>query len=101
MTTASTIKRGETKVEGWEKFSQERNGNISLTRWGDYVPLFAVVRVDGNVLEYRALDALGQVYDEFRLGKDPSGQNTIQNGPATFGEVWNRENAAMGLGPEH
>ncbi len=79
--TASTMSRGTTKVEGWDHFTAERGGRISLSRWMDDVPLFGVVRIDGDTLRFRALDALGEVRDEFVIehGRE---RNTLVNGPA-------------------
>ena len=93
LVTAMTIKRGVTKVAGWERFAQERDENFTLTRWGDYVPLFGVFRVDGDTLSYRAVDAVGDYYDAFELKKDGQGGKTIRNGAEAFGPVWTVENA--------
>ena len=93
LVTAMTIKRGVTKVDGWERFSQERDGNFTLTRWGDYVPIFGVIRIDGDELVYRGLDAVGETYDAFTLTKDAAGRKTIINGQEAFGPVWTTETA--------
>ena len=94
LVTASTIKRGTTKVAGWERFSQEREGNISLTRWGDDIPLFGLIRVDGTELTFRAIDATGQAYDAFTLRKQPDGSKVIENGKEAFGPVANLQKGA-------
>lgn len=85
--TASSTKRGETKVEGWKRFSGEQDGEFSLVRYADRTPLFAAFRLEGNQLSYRAIDAVGEVYDSFTLTKDESGAKTIRNGPAAQGAV--------------
>ena len=91
LVTASTTNRGTTKQKGWELFSTERGGNISLTRWGDYVPLFGIIRVEGDKLEFRAVDALGQTYDAFSLERDDKGRKIMHNGAAAFGPTWDAE----------
>ena len=93
LVTAMTIKRGNTKVAGWERFAQERDGNFTLTRWGDYAPIFGVFRVDGDTLSYRAVDGVGDHYDAFELKKDEQGRKTMHNGAEAFGPVWTVENA--------
>ena len=87
LVTASTIKRGTTKTDGWKKWAAERDGNFTLTRWGDDVPLFGVIRIDGGELRFSAMDALGHTYDQFTLSKDSNGRKTLQNGAAAFGPV--------------
>lgn len=91
--TASISKRGTTKVEGWEKWAQEQHGNFTLTRWGDYVPLFGLIRIEGDRLSFWAVDSLGGVYDEFILLKDADNKKTIHNGKASFGPVWDIKSA--------
>jgi hypothetical protein len=83
--TASTAHRGTTKVAGWARWAEENQQNFTLTRWADYLPLFGVFSIDGRSLNYTALDALGNVYDEFRLEKSRSGKKTISNQAAVFG----------------
>jgi 3',5'-cyclic AMP phosphodiesterase CpdA len=82
--TASTVHRGVTKVDGWQRWATENDQNFTLTRWGDYVPLFGIFTVDGRSLRYRAIDALGGLYDEFTLSKSRKGKKTISNRAATF-----------------
>lgn len=72
--TASSTKRGESKVDGWQRFSDEEGGDYVLTRSGDNVPLFAVFDLEGDTLTYRAVDALGAVYDGFTLTKSENGK---------------------------
>jgi hypothetical protein len=83
--TASTANRGTTKTGGWARWAEERGQGFTLTRWGDFVPLFGVVRIDGSRLHFRALDALGGVYDEFTLTRSRGGKKSIRNAAAAFG----------------
>lgn len=91
--TATSTKRGYTKVDGWERFSEQEGGHYTLSRYADYIPLYAAIAVDGGQLSFRALDPLGAVYDEFVLTEGDGGAKTITNGEAAFGPVKNQENA--------
>jgi predicted phosphodiesterase len=94
LVTAMTIKRGFTKADGWERFSREREGNISLTRYGDDIPLFGIFRIEANTLAFRAVDAVGATYDAFSISKDAQGRKTLTNGAAAFGPVVKLERAS-------
>ncbi len=80
--TASSTKRGETKVEGWDRYSEWTEGAFELLRHGDNTPLFSRFRLDEETLSYEAIDAVGEIYDTFTLTKDDSGKKTLVNGPS-------------------
>lgn len=90
--TAASTKRGESKVQGWQEFSDAQGGDFKLERHADNVPLFAVFDLDGDTLSYRAVDALGDIYDAFMLTKDADGQKTIKNGEEALGPILDRSN---------
>ena len=90
--TATSTKRGETKVEGWERYSGEQDGDFKLNRYADNIPLFAVFDLDESVLQYRAFDATGEVYDAFMLRKDEAGRKTIENDDVVMEPVKNYRN---------
>ncbi len=80
--TASSTKRGVSKREGWARYGREQGGAFSLTRAGDYTPIFAVFDLDADTLRFRAVDATGSVYDSFTLVKDAqTGRKILTNGP--------------------
>jgi len=85
--TASSTKRGETKVDGWQRFEEETGGRYALKRYGDYTPIFAVVRIDGDTLRYAALDATGAEYDAFTLTRGADGANSLRDGASAAGPV--------------
>ena len=85
--TASSTKRGETKTEGWDKYGEDQGGDFKLDRHADNTPIFAVFDVTSDELSYRAIDAVGEVYDAFTLRKDASGQKQIFNDPVTATQV--------------
>ena len=91
--TASSTKRGESKVDGWQRFSDEEGGDYVLTRSGDNVPLFAVFDLEGDTLTYRAVDALGEVYDGFTLTKSENGK-TLRNADEASEPEKNYDNTA-------
>ncbi len=68
--TASCASRGVTKVEGWNRYSQEQKGRFALTRHADNTPLFATIHIEENRLHFVAYDAVGEVYDDFLIKKD-------------------------------
>ena len=92
--TASSTKRGESKVGGWEAFSNEEGGDYALTRYGDNVPLFGVFDVAGTQLTYRAVDAVGEVYDGFTLTKQRDGSKQLVNSPEASEEPKTYDNTA-------
>lgn len=79
--TASTVKRGATKKEGWERYSEQTAGSWKLDRMGDNASIFAVIDIDGDTLRYRAYDAVGELYDGFTLSKDAGGEKTVVSDP--------------------
>lgn len=80
--TASSTKRGKSKRKGWARYTEEQEERFELTRSGDNTPIFAVFDLDGNTLRYRALDAVGAVYDAFTLTKDAeTGAKTLTDDP--------------------
>lgn len=96
--TASSTKRGETKTEGWQRYSEEQDGRIRLSRYADNTPLFATVNIDGNTLEFRAYDAIGGVYDAFTLDKSDRvqgpGKKRLTDGPEAAGPTRTYENTS-------
>jgi len=85
--TASSTKRGETKTEGWDRFSEQQDGDIALTRHADNTPLFAVIDVDGDRLSFRAVDAVGDVYDAFTITRAEDGTKSLLDGAEALGEL--------------
>lgn len=77
--TAASTGRGVSKVEGWRRYEDELDGDVRLERYGDNTPLFAVFDVEGGTLSYRAIDAVGEVYDAFTLKKGNGGAITLIN----------------------
>ncbi len=93
--TASSTKRGDTKVEGWDRYSEDQGGDFSLERYGNKVPIFVVIDIDDGQLQYKAIDPLNNVYDAFRLEKDKAGKKTIHNEDPALGPIYRNET----LGP--
>ena len=81
ITTASSTKRGRSKVDGWERYEEEQGGDFSLTRYGDNTPIFGVFEVDGGALHYRAIDSVGELYDAFTMRKNGDGTLLVTNDP--------------------
>ncbi|MEZ5938583.1 MAG: metallophosphoesterase family protein [Hyphomonadaceae bacterium] len=92
--TATTTKRGQSKADGWERFSRETGGTYKLRRYADNIPLFVVFDVDGPSLSARVLDATGGEYDAFHLSKNPGGGLTIVDGPSAAGATLTFDNTA-------
>ncbi|MEO1188416.1 MAG: hypothetical protein AAFW60_05025, partial [Pseudomonadota bacterium] len=61
--------------------------DISLDRVAGNTPMFQVIRIDGASLTYEARTAIGTVYDVFQLSKNETGQNTLVEGEAAFGDT--------------
>ena len=81
--TASSTKRGDTKVEGWERYARETDQEFKLTRYGNKTPIFSVVNIEGNQMRIESIDPLGQIYDAFTLTK--SNGKKILNGTLNGG----------------
>ncbi len=90
--TASSTKRGQTKLDGWERYEGETEGDFSLVRHADNTPLFAVIDIDGPTLTLRAIDAVGEVYDGFSVTKDEAGVKTVANAAEAQGETRSYDN---------
>ena len=91
--TASSTKRGDTKVAGWDRYSKQTEGEYALARYGNKTPIFAVLEVDGETLNFEAHDPVGNLYDAFSLTKTGTSK-TIRNLPAASGPV--RDGNALG-----
>lgn len=96
--TASSTKRGETKTEGWDHYSEEQQGRFKLDRHGDNTPIFAVFDVETDTLSYRAIDAVGEVYDAFTVHKDADGTKTVTNDPIASSPVKDYNNTGPYIG---
>lgn len=92
VTTASSTKRGQSKVDGWQRYECEQDGDFSLTRYADNTPIFALFEIDGDVLTYRAVDAVGEVYDAFEMTKALDGRLVVRNGPEASGDTRTYDN---------
>ncbi len=92
--TASSTKRGASKVDGWERFSKEQDGDFKLDRHGDNVPIFGVFEVTQDTMTYTAFDPLGDEYDGFTLSKDADGNKTIEDHPIALTEPYTHENTS-------
>lgn len=90
--TASSTKRGETKTEGWARYSEEQGGDFKLDRHADNTPIFAVFDVTADMLRYRAYDAVGELYDGFTVRKAADGTKTVENDPIAGTPVKNYDN---------
>ena len=90
--TAASTKRGESKADGWRRYSQQSDGEFALTRYADNVPIFAVFDIDGEELVYRAIDAIGEQYDGFSLYKTEDGNKRLVNHPSAFLPIKDRSN---------
>lgn len=80
VTTASSTKRGRTKVDGWRRYEKSQDGHFKLVRYADNTPIFATFEVNGPTLTYSAYDAVGEVYDSFAATKTSLGDLTITEG---------------------
>lgn len=85
--TASSTKRGETKTDGWDTYRDDQGGDFKLDRHADNTPIFAVFDVTADELSYRAIDAVGEVYDAFSIRKDAAGKKQIFNDPVAGSPV--------------
>ena len=81
LTTASSTKRGRSKIEGWRRYTDTQKGDFSLTRYADNTPIFATFEIHGTLLSYRAIDAVGELYDAFTMTKNGDGTLSITNNP--------------------
>jgi predicted phosphodiesterase len=90
--TASSTKRGETKTEGWDAYREDQDGRFKLDRHADNTPIFAVLDVTADTLSYRAIDAIGEVYDAFSINKDSAGQKTVTNDPVASSPIKDYDN---------
>ena len=82
--TASSTKRGESKVEGWDTYSEDQEGRWKLDRHADNTPLFALFDVSEGSLQCTIYDAVGGIYDAWRLDKDEAGKKQVTNLDAAF-----------------
>jgi len=96
--TASSTKRGFTKTEGWNSYSEDQEGRFKLDRHGDNTPIFAVFDVTADTLGYRAVDAVGEVYDAFTINKDAAGKKTVTNHPIASSPVKDYGNTGPYIG---
>lgn len=59
--------------------------NLSIDRMAGNTPMFQVILINGNQLEFKAYTAIGNVYDHFSLVKN-AGRKLLTNGSETYGE---------------
>lgn len=90
--TASSTKRGVTKTEGWDTYSEDQEGRFKLDRHGDNTPIFAVLDITSDTLSYQAVDAVGEVYDAFTVHKDADGKKAVTNDPIASSPVKDYDN---------
>ncbi len=60
--------------------------NLSVDRVAGNTPMFQVIRIDGNRLEFKAHTAVGRVYDEFTVTKR-DGRKELTNGERAVGQT--------------
>jgi 3',5'-cyclic AMP phosphodiesterase CpdA len=65
---------------------EEELPGLSVDRTAGNTPMFQVIRIDGDRLEYAAHTAVGEVYDRFILEKSDAGKS-LTNGKEAFGDV--------------
>lgn len=96
--TASSTKRGETKTEGWDRYSDDQAGAFKLDRHADNTPIFGVFDVTTDSLRYRAYDAVGELYDGFTVTKDAAGVKSVTNDPVAASPVKDYDNTGRYIG---
>lgn len=62
-------------------------GGVAIQRVAGNTPMFQVLRIDGDTLEYAAHMATGEIYDRFTLTKDATGAKTLTEGEPAFGDT--------------
>ncbi|MEO1309959.1 MAG: FN3 domain-containing metallophosphoesterase family protein [Pseudomonadota bacterium] len=62
-------------------------GGVAVKRVAGNTPMFQVLRIDGDTLEYAAHMATGEVYDRFTLVKNEAGLKTLTAGEEAFGDL--------------
>ena len=62
-------------------------GDLSLDRIGGNTPMFQVLRIDGDTLNYEARMATGETYDVFTVTKGANGRKTLIEGAPEYGET--------------
>ena len=77
--TASSTKRGESKVEGWRRYQEETGGDFRLDRYADNTPIFARLEASTTTLSFAAFDATGEAYDAFHLTRGEDGALRVED----------------------
>lgn len=65
------------KDNGWDGYSDT---GVELARKAENTQFFQVITIDGDRLDYRALTALGELYDDFSMTKSADGSKEILRG---------------------
>jgi len=61
----------------WQDYADD---GVTLARKAENTQFFQVISVDGRDLQYRAITALGELYDDFSMSKSADGTKTITRG---------------------
>ena len=75
--SVSGPKQYEFKEESWDEYS---DAGVVLARKAENTQFFQVISIDGERLEYKAVTALGDLYDDFSMTKSSDGSKTITRG---------------------
>ncbi len=75
--SVSGPKQYEFKDTGWSEYESD---GVDLVRQAENTQFFQVITIDGHRLDYRAMTALGELYDDFSMEKSDDGSKRITRG---------------------
>ncbi|GAA4877800.1 metallophosphoesterase family protein [Ferrimonas pelagia] len=83
--TASSTKAGNTKKEGWDRYSDQTDGRYTLSRYGNQSPIFTIIDIDGDTMSFSSQNPVGEVYDSFTLTKQDADNKILSDGAEAHG----------------
>ena len=75
--SVSGPKQYEFQEDGWDIYQDD---GVTLARKAENTQFFQVITIDGDSLHYRAITALGDLYDDFSMQKSDNGSKQIIRG---------------------
>ena len=81
--SVSGPKMYEFMKEGWDVYRDE---GVVLDRKAENTQFFQVIRIDGNLLTYKAYTATGELYDAFQMKKNEDGSKELRDWSPDLGD---------------
>ena len=75
--SVSGPKQYDFQEDGWDRYAED---GVVLARQAENTQFFQIITIDGDALEYKAITALGKLYDDFVMTKSKDGSKVITRG---------------------